>query len=328
MVQGKRNPNLGWFLTLASSLFFGLNASTSKVLVHAGFTPNFIVGYRSTATAALALILVLVVNPRALKLRLRELPMLVLFGVVGITLMQWTYTNAVSRLPVGISLLIEYTASVVVPIVNWLIFRKRAGRGLWLGIAFTMGGVLIVSEFWHSTLNPVGLAFAVGAMLCVTFYFIISEHTQTTRDSYSTLFYTMAISAVFWWALVHPSMADQPNLSAPLNLTGSLAGVTIPMWGGLLWLGVFGSFLPMLLNYLALRHLSSNGVGLASISEVVFAFIFGAAWLGETVSGIQGLGAVLVISGIVVAQLSSAKATRSANQAVLTPTDERSALEK
>jgi len=314
MVQGKRNPNLGWFLTIASSLFFGLNASTSKVLVHAGFTPNFIVGYRSTATAVLALALVLIWNPRALRISLRELPLLIAFGVVGITLMQWTYTNAVSRLPVGISLLIEYTASVTIPIVNWLLFRKRAGRGIWLGIAFSVVGVLIVSQFWHSSVDPVGLAYAVGAMLCVTFYFIISEHTQTTRDSYSTLFYTMAISAVFWWALIHPSMADQPNLNAPLNLTGNLASVTVPMWAGLLWLGVMGSFLPMLLNYVALRHLHSTGVGLASISEVIFAFLFGAAWLGETITGIQGLGAVLVTAGIVVAQLSSAKATRLEKQ--------------
>jgi len=245
---------------------------------------------------------------------LRELPLLIAFGVVGITLMQWTYTNAVSRLPVGISLLIEYTASVTIPIVNWLLFRKRAGRGIWLGIAFSVVGVLIVSQFWHSSVDPVGLAYAVGAMLCVTFYFIISEHTQTTRDSYSTLFYTMAISAVFWWALIHPSMADQPNLNAPLNLTGNLASVTVPMWAGLLWLGVMGSFLPMLLNYVALRHLHSTGVGLASISEVIFAFLFGAAWLGETITGIQGLGAVLVTAGIVVAQLSSAKATRLEKQ--------------
>lgn len=305
MVHGKRNPNLGWFLTIASSLFFGLNASTSKVLVHAGVEPNFVVGFRSASTAILALVLVLLWNPRALKVSWRELPLLIAFGVIGITLMQWTYTNAVSRLPVGISLLIEYTASVVIPVVNWLLFRKKAGKGIWLGIALSFVGVIIVSQFWHESLDPVGLAFAVGAMLCVTFYFLIAEHTQNSRDSYSTLFYTMAISAVFWFVFIHPSLADQPALNSPLNLSGNLAGVVVPMWVGLLWLGVMGSFVPMLLNYLALRHLHSTGVGLASISEVVFAFIFGSLWLGEVISGIQGIGAVLVTSGIIVAQLSS-----------------------
>jgi drug/metabolite transporter (DMT)-like permease len=38
---------------------------------------------------------------------------------------------------------------------------------------------------------------------------------------------------------------------------------------------------------------------------VVFAFLFGSLWLGENVSGIQLAGAVLVIAGIVIAQLSS-----------------------
>ena len=305
MVQGARNPNLGWLFTIASSLLFGLNASTSKVLVHAGFQPNFIVGYRSGITALLALVLVLFWNPKALRVTWRELPMLILFGTVGITLMQWTYTNAVSRLPVGISLLIEYTSSVLIPLVNWLLFRKRAGRGIWFGIACAMVGVLVVSQFWNAVLDPVGLAFAFGAMLCVTFYFIISEHTQNTRDTYSTLFYTMLFSAVFWIALTRPQLSDQPDLSAPLALGGNLAGIQVPMWAGLAWLGLFGSFTPMLLNYLALRHLHSTGVGLASISEVVFAFIFGALWLREGISGIQFIGAVLVIAGIVLAQRST-----------------------
>jgi drug/metabolite transporter (DMT)-like permease len=304
-VQGKRNPNLGWVLTIASSFLFGLNAATSKVLVHAGFTPNFIVGYRSTATAVLALFLLLAWNPKLLKVTWREIPMLIVFGVLGISMMQWTYTNGVSRLPVGISLLIEYLASVGVPIVNWLLFRKKAGRGIWLGIVLAMAGVTVVSQFWHATLDPVGMAYAFGAMGCVIFYFITSERMQKSRDSYSLLFYSMAASAIFWWLVVHPSLAEQPKLTDALNLGGNLAGITVPMWAGLAWLGVFGSFVPMLFNYLALRHLHSTGVGLASISEVVFAFIFGAIWLGESITGIQLAGAVLVIAGIVMAQLSS-----------------------
>ena len=304
-MQGKRNPNLGWALTIASSFLFGLNAATSKVLVHAGYSPNFIVGFRSTATALLALALLLAWKPNLLKVTWRELPMLIIFGILGISLMQWTYTNAVSRLPVGISLLIEYLASVGVPLVNWLLFRKKAGRGIWIGIVLAMSGVTVVSQFWHATLDPVGMAFAFGAMACVIFYFISSERMQKSRDSYSLLFYSMTASAVFWWIFVHPSLSEQPNPNANLNLTGNLAGLNVPMWAGLLWLGVFGSFVPMLFNYLALRHLHSTGVGLASISEVVFAFLFGSLWLGENVSGIQLAGAVLVIAGIVIAQLSS-----------------------
>lgn len=302
----KKNRNLGWALIILSSLLFGLNASTSKVLVHAGFEPNFIVGYRSTSTALLALVLVLATNPKALKITWRELPMLILFGIVGLTMMQWTYTMAVSRLPVGIALLIEYTSAVAIPIVNWILFKKRSGKGIWFGIAFAMSGVLIVSQIWHSTLDPLGLAFAFGAMVCCTFYFLISEHTQSTRDSFSTLFYTMAISAVFWISLTQPKLGNQPPLDSSLSLSGNLANLTVPMWVGLVWLAVFGSFAPMLCSFLALRHITSTDAGLASISEVIFAFAFGALWLGEGISGIQLVGAVLVILGIVFAQRSTA----------------------
>jgi len=305
-VPATKNRNLGWALIILSSLLFGLNASTSKVLVHAGFEPNFIVGFRSTSTAVLALVLVLAINPRSLKITWRELPVLILFAVFGLTMMQWTYTMAVSRLPVGIALLIEYTSAVAIPILNWLLFRKKSGKGIWFGIAFALSGVLIVSQIWHTELDPIGLLFAFGAMACCTFYFLINEHTQTNRDSYSTLFYTMTISAVFWISLTHPSLGNQPQLSAPLNLTGNLAAISVPMWLGLVWLGVMGSFLPMLLNFLALRHITSTDAGLASISEVIFAFAFGSLWMQEGISGIQFIGAVLVILGIVFAQRSTA----------------------
>jgi len=311
MVKQKQSTNLGWFLIIASSLLFGLNAGTSKVLVHAGFEPNFIVGFRSVATGTLALILVLIKNPKSLKISWREIPMLVLFGVVGIMLLQWTYTNAVARLPVGIALLIEYSSAVVIPIVDWLLFRKKAGRGIWLGIAFAMVGVLTVSQIWHTTLDGLGLLFGFGALACATFYFLINEHIQTSRDSYSTLFYTMVASALCWNLLTRPQLSDQPDLTSALNLGGNLAGIQVPMWFGLLWLGVVGSFLPMLLNFMAMRHITATDAGLASISEVVFAFLFGALWLGEGVSGIQFIGAVFVIAGIVFAQRSTAVKTQT-----------------
>jgi drug/metabolite transporter (DMT)-like permease len=70
----------------------------------------------------------------------------------------------------------------------------------------------------------------------------------------------------------------------------------------LIWLGVFGSFLPMWLSYRALHHLNPTGVGIASTAETVFAFGFGLLWLGESFSALQLVGGVLVIGGIVLAQ--------------------------
>lgn len=300
-----KNPALGWFLLIASSVLFGLNASTSKVLVHAGgISPEIMVIYRSAASAVLAGLSLLFVNRAGFRVQKREWPTLLIFGVIGIGIMQWSYTNAVSRLPVGISLLFEYTAAIWVPLISWLVLKQRASNRLWLGAAVAVVGLLVVSQIWASHLNPVGVFFGFLTAAAVSFYFLIAEHAQSSRDSLSTLFFTMTISTVFWLAVIHPSVADLPNLSAAIQLGGNLGHLTLPTWALLAWLGVMGSFVPMLMGYMSLRHISATAAGIGSTSEVIAAFIFGWLWLQEGVTGIQLIGAVFVLIGIAIAQSS------------------------
>jgi drug/metabolite transporter (DMT)-like permease len=112
----------------------------------------------------------------------------------------------------------------------------------------------------------------------------------------------MLISTLFWLAVNHPSMSAYPNLQSAISLGGSFGSLASPTWVMLLWLGVFGSFLPMLLTYLGLKNLGATASGIGSTSEVVFAFLFGWLWLQEDISGIQLVGAVFVLFGIGIAQ--------------------------
>ena len=80
------------------------------------------------------------------------------------------------------------------------------------------------------------------------------------------------------------------------------AGIEVPMWGALIWLGVLGSFVPMAFSYLALRHLSATVVGIIATSETVLAFGFALAWLGELITLTQALGGIVVVIGILIAQ--------------------------
>jgi drug/metabolite transporter (DMT)-like permease len=106
-----RNPKLGALYALTGAFLFGLNASTSKVIISSGITAEQVVLYRSAATALLAGLVLIFTFRAGFRVRLRELPLLVAFGIVGVGLMQWAYSQAVAGLQVGIALLIEYTAT-------------------------------------------------------------------------------------------------------------------------------------------------------------------------------------------------------------------------
>lgn len=302
-----RYPLLGVIFALASIVLFGLNASTSKVVMSSGITPEEIVIFRSLATALGAGIALVLTNRKAFSVQRREWRGLILFGIFGVALMQWSYSNAVKNLPIGIALLIEYTAIVIVPLVSLWLFKEKVLPRLWLAIVMVLGGLVVVSRIWDGGLNPVGLMFAVMAALFLSFYFLMGEHVLKKRDTLSTLFYSMCISALFW-LIATPWWNFKPEiLIEEVSLTGNFDQVDVPLWAMLAWIGVFGSFLPMLFSFLALVHLSATSVGVISTGETVMAFFFAWAWLNEKIDGIQALGGVLVVAGIVLAQTSRVK---------------------
>jgi drug/metabolite transporter (DMT)-like permease len=284
-----------------SAILFGLNASTTTVVVHAGVPADQLVMIRSAVSALLAGAVLVFTNPKAFKVTLREIPLLIVFGIFGLALMQWAYSNAVSILPVGIALLFEYTAIIIVPIAARVIFKEKTTRAFWFGVALVISGLLVVSQVWAGGLNPTGVFFAFMAAVLLAFYFLMGQHAGLTRDPLSTMFYTMLIASIFW-AVLNGGKASPFDLSSVVSLTGNLASVQVPFWVPLAWLTVMGSFAPMAMGFIALKLTTAARVSITQTAEPVFAFIFGWLWLGQSMDWLQAIGGALVVSGIVLAQ--------------------------
>lgn len=272
----------------------------------AGVAADKLVIVRSLVSALLAGAVLLVTNPKAFKVTLKEVPMLLLFGVVGLAMMQWAYSNAVSILPVGIALLFEYTAIIIVPISARIIFKEKTTRTFWYGVSMVLAGLLVVSQIWAGGLDPRGVFFAFLAAFLLAFYFLMGQHSGLTRDPMSTMFYTMLIATIFWVAVGGGSSLNI-DLDHPTNLTGNLSGITLPLWMPLSWLTVMGSFAPMAMGFMALKLTTASKVSITQTAEPIFAFIFGWLWLGQSMDWLQILGGVLVIAGILFAQRSGEK---------------------
>ena len=305
-----RNPTVGITAVSFAALMFGLNASTVKIILGTEINPEQLVLFRTAITALIAGIVLLFTNTKAFKITRKELPVLVFYGVFGVALMQWSYSNAVSLLPISVALLIEYTAIVIVPLVSLLLFKEKVRPRLWFGIAAVLIGLAIVSNIWNSALNPLGVAWAFMAAVCLSIYFLIGEHTQRKRDAMSTLFYTFAVAAIFWaiMNLINPGKVIDINLE--FNLGGNLSAISMPVWAGLLWIGIMGSFIPMLLDYIALGNLSATAVGVIATAETVFATVFAWAWLNESMTTLEVIGGLIVVAGIILAETSRASSIK------------------
>ena len=256
---------------------------------------------RSGVSALLAGLVVLFTNPSAFKVKLREIPMLLAFGVIGLALMQWAYSNAVSMLPVGIALLFEYTAIIIVPIAARIVFKEKTTRVFWLGVGLVISGLLVVSQIWAGGLRIDGVFFAFLAAVLLAFYFLMGQHSGLTRDPMSTMFYTMLIATIFWFLVGGAQLPNLP-LGEWVSLEGNLSNVYFRLWFPLAWLTAMGSFAPMAMGFMALKLTTAARVSITQTAEPIFAFIFGWLWLGQSMTWLQALGGFLVVAGILVAQ--------------------------
>ena len=132
----RRSPTKGAVFALCGALLFGINGSVAKVVIGAGVSAAQLTFLRTLFTAVIAGAILLRVSAREqFRISRRDAAGLAALGIAGVAMIQWLYAVAISRLPVGVALLIEYTAVILVALAAWLIFKEKVHVRLWWAIA-------------------------------------------------------------------------------------------------------------------------------------------------------------------------------------------------
>lgn len=294
------------FASLAA-LLFALNGSVSKTVLASGLSSLRLVELRSLGAALCFLAAVLVLRPRSLRAAPREIGFLVAAGVVGIGLVQFFYFVAIGRLPVGIALLLEYLAPVLV--VLWVRFVRRepVRRRIWSALALSVVGLVVVAEAWQGLqLDGLGVLAGLGAAAALATYYLSSERGMSSRDPLSLAAWTFGAAAVFWTVLQPWWTFPWADLTRRVALPGPLPDAEVAAWLLVVWVVVLGTVVPYGLILLALRHLGSARTGLLGMAEPVLAAGVAFVVLGEALSPVQLLGGAVVLTGIVLAETARA----------------------
>jgi drug/metabolite transporter (DMT)-like permease len=292
----------GVLLAIGAAFLFAINGNVSKVALENGISSLELVSMRSAGTALILLVITAVRDPASLRVSRRELRFMALYGLTGIAMVQWLYFVAIQRMPVGIALLFEYTAPLMVALWVRFVQKEPVKSRLWLGLACALGGLALVAQFWRGmTLNPIGLVSAVGAGAALACYYLMGEHGQKERDPISLMGFSFGFSAILW-AIVSP-WQDFPftALAHAVDLPGALPG-SAPLWLMVMWIIVLGTVTPFLLVLFAVARLGPARVGLIGMLEPVGAGIIAWVLLGESLNTIQIVGTVIVLAGIVLAE--------------------------
>ena len=298
-----RNPLRGYVFLVAAAALFAVNGTVSKVILASGLSALRLTELRCAGAAAGLGLILLVVAPHRLRIARREVPLLAAYGVAGVALTQFFYFVAITRMPVSIALLLEYTAPVMVALWVRFVDKKPVRNRVWGALALALVGLALVAEVWTGgTLNGVGVIAALGAGVALATYYLLGEHSTGRRDPLSTTFYAFVFASVLWAVIAPWWTFPGAATTGSAPLLGNLADRSAPLWLLILVMVVLGTIVPFVLVLTGLHHLPATRVGTVGMLEPVLAGVVAWAWLGEALTPVQLVGGAVVLVGIVLAQ--------------------------
>ena len=306
MAARERDPKVGYAMATAAAALFAFNGTVSKVILTSTELSSLRLTELRATGAFLCLAVVLAVTaPGRLRVGRHELRLLVFYGIVGFAFVQWLYFVSIERLPIGIALLLEFTAPVLVALWARLVWHEHVRRRVWAALAFALSGLALIAEVWEDVrLDAIGIAAALLAACSLATYFLVGEHATGKRDAVSVTCLSLGVAALFWAVLQPWWSFPFAELGETVSLQGELATQSAPVWLLALWMVVPGTVFPFVLSLGALRHLPATRVSVVAMTEVVLASFVAWVWLGETLSAAQLVGGGVVLLGVVLAQTS------------------------
>jgi len=303
-LQHDRRAGVGYAMALTAASLFAVNGTISKIaLTGSDLTA---VDYTQVRTGGAFLLLtagLAIVARDRLRIARSDLPFLAFYGMFSFALVQWLYFVAIERLPIGIALLIQFSGIVLVALWARLVWNAPVRPRVWAALSLTLVGLALVSELWLGwSLDTTGVVAAVAAAVALAVYLLAGEHAVQTRDPLTVLCFALLFASVLW-AVVQPWWQYPfDELTASTSLQGAFEDLSAPVWTLVLWTIVLGTIVPFGLSIAALRHLPATRLGITLTFEPVAASVIAWAWLGESLTTAQLLGAAVVVTGIFLAQ--------------------------
>ena len=297
---------VGYVMVMGAATLFAVNGTVSKVVLESGVTSLASPRRAARARSSGSGLIVLVTRPQSLRATRRELAFLAVFGVCGVAFVQLFYFAAIERLEIGVSLLIQYTAPLLVALWARFVFKEHVRRRVWAALALAFVGLSVMVDVWggvpleHARRRAV-LHLRVHVRRRTSCSPSTPSDGATRSRCSSTAFSSRASSGLS----SNPGGASRRGeLAETISLLGNLSGTELPAWVLMLAIVVVGTIVPFILMVGSLQHLPATTVGMVAMLEPVLGALVAYLWLDESLAAQQLVGGAIVLAAIFLAQTS------------------------
>ena len=297
----------GFVLAVVSAATFGLSGALASELLDLGWSAGAVVLVRVGLAALVVTPLGLVALRGRWGLLRKNAGLIATFGLIAVAGAQFCYFSAVGHMQVGPALLIEFTAPAAVVVWLWLRHGERPGPVTLVGAGLAaLGLVLVLDLLSGADLSPVGVLWALGAMVGCATYFIISADEDNGLPPLVLAAAGLVVGALALGLLglvgllpMHASSAD-----------ATYAGHTVAWWVPLLVLGVVTAAVSYVTGVAAGRRLGSRLASFVALLEVVVGVLWAWLLLDELPRPVQLVGGLLILAGVIGVKLGEGSVAR------------------
>lgn len=222
--------------------------------------------------------------------RRASLAAVVPFGL-SIAAANYFYYFSVSRLPVAVAIVIQYTAPGLVVLWQAAVERRAPSRRVAGALVLALAGVALLAELpsvlarGEARLDGLGVAAASASACAFAAYMLLGDGLGRSLGPDGALLRGFAVASAFWVVV--------------LAARGRADTLTDPSFApGLAFLGVGATIAPFLLFLWGLGRVGPSRAGIVSTLEPLAGAVFAYLWLDQTLGGWQIAGAAMVIAGI------------------------------
>ncbi|MFC1230917.1 MULTISPECIES: EamA family transporter [Streptomyces] len=222
-----------------------------------------------------AVVLLLVCRPRLRGHSRADWTTVIVFGI-AMAGMNGLFYQSVARIPLGTAVTLE----VLGPLALSVLASRRAINFLWAGLA--LAGVVLLGGGSFGSLDPLGVAFALGAGVMWAAYIVFSARTGRRFPQADGLALAMGVAALLFLPL--GIVESGTKLLEPTTLALGAA------------VAVLSSVLPYTLELLALRRLPASTFAILMSLEPAIAAAAGFLVLSQALTLTESAAIALVIA--------------------------------
>ena len=274
------------YLVLTAGILWGLIGSFVRVFGTYGLATMDIVTIRGIATFLLLFLFLLCFQRERLRVHLRDLWIFGGTGLLSIVFFNACYFQVITMTSLSVAAVLLYTAPAFVAFLSAVFFREKLTIMKLLTIAVTFFGCVLVTGVIGSEpiLSPIGIVIGLGSGFGYALYSIFSR--VAINKGYHPLtitFYTFLFSMI--------GTIPMSNMHGILSYASSVSGFFY-----CLLFGLVSATLPYILYTAGMQEMENSKASVLASIEPVTATIIGVIFYRETLTVLQMIGIVLVLS--------------------------------